>query len=73
MPYDFKKEQRSLYHPGKRPALIDVPTMNYIAVRGQGDLNQPDSEYKRSIQDLYSVAYIYQDDQEGISPYSGLL
>lgn len=57
MPYDFKKEQRSLYHPGKRPALIDVPTMNYIAVREQGDPNQPDSEYKRSIQDLYSVAY----------------
>lgn len=65
MPYDFKKEQRSLYHPGKRPALIDVPTMNYIAVRGQGDPNQPDSEYKRSIQDLYSVAYTIKMSKKG--------
>lgn len=65
MPYDFKKEQRSLYHPGKRPALIDVPTMNYIAVRGQGDPNQPDSEYKRSIQDLYSVAYTINMSKKG--------
>lgn len=65
MPYDFKKEQRSLYHPGKRPALIDVPTMNYIAVRGQGDPNQPDSEYKRSIRDLYSVAYTIKMSKKG--------
>lgn len=65
MPYDFKKEQRSLYHPGKRPALIDVPTMNYIAVREQGDPNQPDSEYKRSIQDLYSVAYTIKMSKKG--------
>ena len=65
MPYDFKKEQRTLYHSCKRPTLINVPTMKYIAVRGQGDPNQPDSEYKRSIQELYSVAYTIKMSKKG--------
>ena len=65
MPYDFKKEQRTLYHPGKRPALVDVPAMKYISVRGQGDPNLPDSEYKHSIQSLYSVAYTIKMSKKG--------
>lgn len=71
MPYDFKKEQRTLYHPGKRPTLIDVPAMNYIAVRGQGDPNQPDSEYKHSIQELYSVAYTIKMSKKGTHQIPG--
>ena len=71
MPYDFKKEQRTLYHPGKRPTLIDVPTMKYIAVRGQGDPNQPDSEYKCSIQELYSVAYTIKMSKKGTHQIPG--
>ncbi|KRL26139.1 hypothetical protein FD27_GL001275 [Limosilactobacillus frumenti DSM 13145] len=57
MAYDFKKEQKALYRPGKRPARIDVPQMTYLAVRGSGDPNMPDSEYQHSIQLLYSLAY----------------
>ena len=30
--------------------------MNYIAVRGKGDPNAEDGEYKRSIGLLYSIA-----------------
>lgn len=56
MPYDFKKEQKELYQPKTAPALVHVPKMNYLAVRGKGDPNDPDGEYARSIPLLYGVA-----------------
>lgn len=31
--------------------------MNYLAVRGQGDPNDPEGEYIKSIQLLYGIAY----------------
>ena len=34
MPFDFKKEYRELYMPKSKPQLVEVPPMNYIAVRG---------------------------------------
>lgn len=57
MRYDFKKEQKELYQPKTAPALVHVPKMNYLAVRGKGDPNDPDGEYARSIPLLYGVAY----------------
>lgn len=57
MPYDFKKEQKELYQPKTAPALVHVPKMNYLAVRGKGDPNDPDGEYARSIPLLYGVTY----------------
>lgn len=57
MAYDFKKEQKQFYKPGKKARIIDIPEMKYIAVRGSGDPNLPDSEYKQSIQLLYNIAY----------------
>ena len=57
MPYDFKKEQKELYQPKTAPALVHMPKMNYLAVRGKGDPNDPDGEYARSIPLLYGVAY----------------
>lgn len=57
MPYDFKKEQKELYQPKTAPALVHVPKMNYLAVRGKDDPNDPDGEYARSIPLLYGVAY----------------
>lgn len=40
MPFDFKKEYRELYMPKSKPQLVEVPPMNYIAVRGTGDPNE---------------------------------
>lgn len=57
MAYDFKKEQKMLYRPGKKPSLINVPPMTYLAVQGSGDPNQPGGEYQHSIELLYSLAY----------------
>lgn len=57
MPFDFKKEYKDFYSPKNKPSIINIPPMNYIAVRGQGDPNAENGEYKRSIELLYGVAY----------------
>ena len=57
MAFDFKKEYKEFYMPKNKPGIVMVPSMNYIAVRGQGDPNQEDGEYKQSIGVLYGIAF----------------
>ena len=57
MAFDFKKEYREFYLPKDRPEIVTVPTMHYMAVRGEGDPNQPGGTYQQAIQMLYTVAY----------------
>ena len=57
MAFNFKKEYKEFYMPKKRPEIIDVPPMNYIAVRGKGDPNEENGAYKQAIGVLYAVAY----------------
>ena len=57
MAFDFKKEYKEFYMPKNKPGIVTVPSMNYIAVRGQGDPNQEDGEYKQSIALLYGIAF----------------
>ena len=65
MAYNFKKEEKNFYLPGKKPELIDVPKMNYIAVYGQGDPNDENGEYKQAISMLYAVAYTIKMSKNG--------
>lgn len=39
------------------PGIVTIPKMNYLAVKGKGDPNPENSEYKKSISLLYGVAY----------------
>ncbi len=57
MAYDFKKEQKEIYKPNAKPSIINVPKMNYIAVRGKGNPNEENGEYAKAIQTLYPIAY----------------
>lgn len=57
MAFDYKKEYKEFYMPKKKPSIVKVPPMNYIAVRGKGDPNVEDSEYKESIGMLYAIAF----------------
>ena len=57
MAFDYKKEYKEFYLPKNKPALVTVPPMNFIAVRGQGDPNREDGEYKAAMQLLYGVAF----------------
>ncbi len=65
MAYNFRKEQKELYVPGKNPSLINVPMMKYLAVRGHGDPNQENSEDKKAIEKLYAVAYTIKMSKKG--------
>ena len=47
MPFDFKKEYKEFYMPKGKPEIVTVPKMNYIAVRGKGNPNEEDGEYKK--------------------------
>ncbi|MFC1629075.1 GyrI-like domain-containing protein [Gemmatimonadota bacterium] len=54
---DFKKELKYLYNPSKKEcAVVDVPTMQFLMVDGEGDPNTAES-YTEAIGVLYAVAY----------------
>ena len=57
MAFDFKKEYKEFYIPSSRPAIITVPAFNFIAVRGNGNPNDPDGEYSKALNLLYGTAY----------------
>lgn len=57
MAFDYKKEYKEFYLPKKKPGLITVPSMHFIAVRGKGDPNEENGDYKQSIGLLYGIAF----------------
>ena len=57
MPFDYKKEYKEFYMPPKKPGIVELPPMNYIAVRGKGNPNEENGEYKESIGLLYGIAF----------------
>lgn len=65
MSFDYKKEYREFYMPPKKPVIVDIPGMNYIAVRGEGDPNEPEGEYKAALQMLYAIAFTIKMSYKG--------
>ena len=65
MAFDFKKEYKEFYAPPKTPSIIDVPEMNFLAVRGKGDPNQEQGDYSHALGLLYSVAYTIKMSYKG--------
>ena len=57
MAFDYKKEYKEFYMAKKKPEIVTVPAMNYIAVRGKGNPNEEGGEYKDAIGVLYAIAY----------------
>lgn len=57
MAFNYKKEYKEFYLPKNKPALITVPPMNFIAVRGKGNPNEEGGAYKQSIGLLYGIAF----------------
>lgn len=57
MAFDYKKEYREFYLPKNKPEIVEIPSMNFIAVRGKGDPNKEGGEYKAAIGLLYGIAF----------------
>ena len=71
MPFDFKKEYKEFYLPPKTPTIVEVPPMNYLAVRGKGDPNDEEGEYKNSIGLLYGIAFTIKMSYKGSHKIDG--
>lgn len=65
MAFDFKKVYKEFYMPKNKPELVVVPAMNYIAVRGKGNPNEPDGAYQHAIGVLMAVAYTIKMSKRG--------
>ncbi len=57
MAFDYKKEYKEFYMPKTKPEMIEIPEMNYIAVRGSGNPNEESGDYKKAVGVLYAIAY----------------
>ena len=57
MAFDYKKEYKEFYLPKSKPGIVDIPPMNFVAVRGQGDPNVQGGEYQAAMSLLYGIAF----------------
>lgn len=71
MAFDYKREYKEFYMPKEKPSIVDVPSINYLAVRGKGNPNLEDSEYKKSIELLYAVSYAIKMSYKGSRKIDG--
>lgn len=62
---DFKQAYKEFYLPKKTPGVVEMPSVNYLAVRGQGDPNLENGDYKKTLGLLYAVAYTIKMSYKG--------
>lgn len=65
MAFDFKKEYKEFYLPKNKPSIVEVPKMNYIAVKGTGNPNKENGDYQNTIGLLYGIAYTIKMSKKG--------
>ena len=70
-PFDYKKEYKALYLPKEMPSIVEVPSMQYAAVRGHGDPNEPDGVYGRAVAVLYGLSYTIKMSYKGSRKVDG--
>lgn len=65
MAFDYKKEYKEFYLPKDKPKIVTVPSMNFVAVRGQGNPNDESGEYKTAMGLLYGIAFTIKMSYKG--------
>lgn len=71
MAFDYKKEYKEFYMPKNKPEIVEIPSMNFIAVRGMGNPNDEDGAYKQAIGLLYAIAFTIKMSKEGSHQIDG--
>ena len=71
MAFDYKKEYKEFYMPKNKPSIVEIPKMNYIAVRGKGNPNDEEGEYKKTIGLLYGIAFTIKMSYKGTHKIDG--
>ncbi|MBR4179982.1 MAG: GyrI-like domain-containing protein [Treponema sp.] len=57
MAFDYKKEFKEFYLPPKKPQIVYIPKMQFVAVRGKGNPNDEEGEYKNALAVQYAISY----------------
>ena len=65
MAFDYKKEYKEFYLPPTKPCIVTIPAMNFVAVRGSGNPNDEDGEYKAALELLYGIAFTLKMSYKG--------
>lgn len=65
MAFDYKKEYKEFYMPPKKPGIVEIPAMDFVAVRGKGDPNEEGGAYKEAISILYAIAFTIKMSYKG--------
>lgn len=65
MAFDYKKEYREFYLPKNKPEIVNIPVMNFVAVRGKGNPNDENGEYKSAMKLLYGIAFTIKMSYKG--------
>lgn len=71
MAFDYKKEYKEFYMPKNKPSIVEIPKVNYIAVRGKGNPNEENGDYKNAIALLYGIAYTIKMSYKGTHKIKG--
>lgn len=71
MAFDYKKEYKEFYLPPKKPGLVEIPEMHYVAIRGHGDPNEAGGAYQESMSLLYGIAFTIKMSYKGGHPIDG--
>lgn len=76
---DFRREFKDLYAPSSKDfSIVDVPSMRFLMVDGQGDPNSAES-YREAVEAVYAVSYVLKfaskkelDKDYVVAPLEGL-
>ena len=71
MAFDYKKEYKEFYMPKNKPSIVEIPKMNYIAVRGKGNPNEENGDYQSTLRLLYGIAYTIKMSYKGTHKIKG--
>lgn len=67
MKYEWKKQEKSIYLPGRKPELVEVPSYNFFAIHGVGNPNEED--FSERVGALYQLTFtIRMMPKSGVTP-----
>ncbi len=67
MKYEWRKEEKEIYLPPKKPVVIDIPQFKYVTISGSGNPNSP--FFGECVEALYAVSYaIRMSHKKGLQP-----
>lgn len=71
MSFDYKKKYKELYMPKSKPSIVNIPEIQYVAVRGSGDPNEKGGAYSKAVSILYGISYTIKMSHRGANQIEG--